>query len=116
MTSAEDGAPLPFPGMFEDPEERDFPVSELTRPRRMDGVREYPLGESELMLFAEDRQVVHTVNVSAWAVWELCDGTRTISEIAAELGPAVSMPAETILPDVLATVERLGALGLVGSA
>ncbi len=99
-----------------EPAQGPFPVSALFRPRRVEGVREYPLGESELMLFAEVRQVVHTMNVSAWAVWELCDGARTVGEIAEELGATVSVPADALLPDVLTAVERLGALGLLGQA
>jgi hypothetical protein len=98
------------------PLERDFPVSGDTRPVRAAHVREFPLGEAEVLLFAEGRQVVHTLNVSAWAIWGLCDGARTVSEIASELAAEVARTSEEITPDVLSTVGRLGALGLLDAA
>jgi hypothetical protein len=59
---------------------------------------------------------VHTLNVSAWAIWGLCDGTRTVAEIATSLGVDVGLSADEILPDVRTTVQRLGSLGLLDAA
>jgi hypothetical protein len=104
---------VPDPDPVDRPAEREFPVDAGTRPARAQHVREYPLGESEVILFAEGRQVVHTLNASAWAVWELCDGSRTIHDIAGELSAVVGRPAGELVSDVETTVRRLGALGLV---
>ena len=98
------------------PLERDFPVGNLTRPVHAKDVREFPLGEAEILLFAEGRQVVHTLNVSAWAIWGLCDGVRTVHEIATQLAADVRMTTDDILPDVIATVSQLGSLGLLDAA
>jgi hypothetical protein len=104
---------VPSPDPVDRPAEREFPVDASTRPTRAAHVREYPLGESEVLLFAEGRQVVHTLNASAWAVWDLCDGTRTVHEIGAELSALVGRPIEDLIPDVQTTVQRLGTLGLL---
>jgi hypothetical protein len=101
------------PDPVDRPARRAFSVDAATRPARAAHVIEYPLGESEVMLFAEGRQVVHTLNASAWAVWELCDGSRTVRDIAAELGAVVRRPAGDLVADVTTTVQQLGALGLV---
>ncbi len=98
------------------PIERPFDVSPATLPTRAKDVKEFPLGEAEVLLFAEGRQVVHTLNVSAWAAWGLCDGTRSVGDIARELARDVRRPAEEILPDVMAIVQRLGSLGLLDAA
>lgn len=111
MASAHRDVPDPDP--VDRPAQRAFPVDGGTRPRRAAHVREYPLGESEVLLFAGGRQVVHTLNASAWAVWDLCDGSRTVHEIAEELGTVVGRAADELGSDVQGTVQRLGALGLL---
>jgi hypothetical protein len=82
------------------------------RPIRAASVKEYPLGE-EMLLFAGGRQVVHALNASAWAVWDLCDGSRTVTEIAGELGEVVGRAPESLVPEVVRVVEDLGKLGLI---
>lgn len=113
-----DGIPQPATGPepTDRPLERDFPVSRETRPVRAAHVREFPLGEAEVLLFAEGRQVVHTLNVSAWAIWGLCDGVRTVRDIAGELAAEVARTSDEIMPDVIATIGRLGSLGLLDAA
>ena len=98
------------------PLKRDFAVGKLTRPMQAKDVREFPLGEAEVLLFVEGRQVVHTLNVSAWAIWGLCDGARTVDEIATQLAADVGTTTDDILPDVIATVSELGSLGLLDAA
>ncbi len=93
--------------------ERPFPVTETSRVVRSPRVREFPLGDDEMMLFIEGTQVLHALNTTAWAVWDLCDGSRTISELAAELSGATGHPFDAVLTDVRASVERLGALALL---
>ncbi len=90
-----------------------FDATSATTPRRAAGVREFPLGTEDLLLFAEGRQVVHTLNLSAWAVWDLCDGSRSVESIAAELAAEVGRPVAEIERDVLSTVQQLGSLGLL---
>ena len=95
------------------PASRPFAVDDGTRVVRGTAVREFPLGDAEMLLFHEARQVVHTLNTSAWAVWDLCDGTRTVAQIARELSAAVGHPFDAVLQDVHAVVRQLGTLTLL---
>ncbi len=98
------------------PAARAFEVHDGLRPRRSALVKEHPLSDDELMLTIGDHQVVHALNPSAWAVWDLCDGSRSVREIAELLAREVPVPLETLLPDVRETVRRLGVLALVDAA
>lgn len=82
------------------------------RPRRASNVREYPLGD-ELLVYAPEGARAHALNVSARAIWMLCDGTRSTEDIVATLAGELECPPETIASDVTAALERLLALGLV---
>lgn len=96
----------------DEPLDRAFPTTPETRPFRAAAVREYPLG-GEVLLFADGRQVVHALNASAWAVWDLCDGSRTVREIARELAELVGRQPDSLIPEVVRAVEDLGKLGLL---
>jgi len=104
--------PTARPEPPDEPLDRAFRATSGTRPVRTAAVREYPLGE-EVLLFATGRQVVHALNASAWAVWDLCDGSRSVRDIARELAELVGREAESLIPEVVRTVEDLGRLGLV---
>ncbi len=54
-------------------------------------------------------------NDVARRVFELCDGSRTVSEVAAVVQQEYDAPAEMIEADVLDIVNELAAAGLVGS-
>jgi hypothetical protein len=96
----------------DEPLARPFRATPGTRPGRSKDVREYPLGD-EVLLFADGRQVVHALNTSAWAVWDLCDGSRTIRDIVRELAELVGRDPDSLEPEVVRTVEELGGLGLL---
>jgi len=104
--------PTARPGPPDEPLALPFHATPSTHPGRAGDVREYPLGD-EVLLFADGRQVVHALNTSAWAVWDLCDGSRTVREIARELGELVGRDPESLEPEVVRTVEELGKLGLL---
>jgi Coenzyme PQQ synthesis protein D (PqqD) len=82
------------------------------RPRRTKDVHEYPLGD-ELLLYVAEGARAHALNVSARAIWSLCDGSRTVAEIASVLADDVGRPAEELRPDVASAIERFEELGLV---
>lgn len=54
-----------------------------------------------------------SLNRSARAIWELCDGRRTLAEISQELGRDLGCPGDELLDDVEAAVRQLSELSLV---
>jgi hypothetical protein len=95
------------------PPERPFHFEDSSRVSRSTRVQEFPLGDDEMMLYLDGRQAVHALNTSAWAVWDLCDGSRTVAELARELSAVTGHPVEEVLVDVRSTIARLGALALL---
>lgn len=84
-------------------------LSPATRPRlssrarlRYDGVR-----DKHVLLFPEGLLVL---NDTAAAILSLCDGQRSVAEIAAELGARYDRPVQS---DVLALLTRLAAKRLI---
>lgn len=69
--------------------------------------------EDELLLYCLGTAEAIALNSSARAVWELCDGTRTVNDIAAELGRYLDRASDDFILDVAASVTRLSELGLV---
>ncbi len=106
-------SPPPLPVDPDDVPTRPFAVQPTSRPRRSTATEQYPLGDTELLVQLRGRSALHTLNASAWAVWELCDGSRSIAEIARELSPDAQRPADVLVADVTLVVQRLGALGLL---
>lgn len=66
-------------------------------------------------MYDPPRGEAFTLNRSARAVWSLCDGSRTIREIANELAEWLQSPADEILCDVRTSVQALDGLGLLES-
>lgn len=88
------------------------PDGAVTRPARLSGAQEYRLGD-ELLVYVPCSETAHALNRSAVAIWELCDGTRTIEEISRELGQCLGRPADALLPDIKQGIARLCELGLL---
>ena len=53
--------------------------------RREDGLLRQPM-DGELLLFDSERNRAHSLNATAAAVWEACDGQRSHEELAAGCG------------------------------
>jgi hypothetical protein len=70
--------------------------------------------DQNLALYDDVCQKLILLNTSAAAVWELCDGARTLDEIVNVLTDAHPAEAEVIGDDVWQTVRKLAELGLVG--
>ncbi len=62
--------------------------------------------DNELLLYHPSRTQILYLNHTASLIWELCDGTRTVGEIAALLAVAYPDSADTILGDVGATLQQ----------
>jgi len=83
----------------------------LECPRRK-AFREHPLSD-EMLLYASDREAAFSLNASAKAIWELCDGRHTLTDICRELGERFQCSQDQLLADVQQAVRRLGELGLL---
>jgi hypothetical protein len=82
------------------------------RPRRRAGVQERRHGEeTELVALGSDRGFL--LNFSAQAIWEQCDGERTVETIARELAERFDAPPEQIQADVEAGVRALDRAGVL---
>jgi hypothetical protein len=61
----------------------------------------------EVVLYDDEQMEYHTLSDSAFAVWQLCDGRRTLGDIAADLAWAgIHLPVEAV---ELAVAELLDA-------
>jgi PqqD family protein of HPr-rel-A system len=56
---------------------------------------------------------VHYLNPTASIVFELCDGTGSVEELAADIADAFGMPVEQVQADVLAIVTQYREAGLL---
>jgi hypothetical protein len=56
----------------------------------------------EAILYDRRNGRAHVLNKSAARVWELCDGSATVEQIAGAFGAAYAMPASDVYDDVLA--------------
>jgi hypothetical protein len=86
----------------------------LTRPLRRPGVREARIVD-DLHLEVPGAADPILLNHSAAAIWELCDGTRTLAQIAGELAQRFEAPHEALNAAVESTtreLENAGALEL----
>jgi hypothetical protein len=88
------------------------PDGAAIRPARLSGAEEHRL-DDELLIYVPRSEKAYTLNRSAVAIWELCDGTRTVEEITEELGQCISRSSAALLTDVIQGVARLHELGLL---
>jgi hypothetical protein len=86
--------------------------SSRTVPRRAAGVIECELSE-ELLLHVPGGSAAVALNASARAVWELCDGRRSLGTIAADLAQRFDAPADEIPAAVRDVVRELGRLQIL---
>lgn len=83
-----------------------------SRPRQLPGVVTSEVLD-ELVAYSPATSQAVSLNASARAIWELCDGTRTVDDICDELSEAAGMPADALRADVTTTVDRFNELGLL---
>lgn len=56
------------------------------------------------------------LNASAFAIWNLCDGQTTLSEMAEAIGELTGAPLDETLTEVTRTIEEFYSLGLASEA
>ena len=67
----------------------------------------------EVVVYCSDTQLAVSLNESASVIWDLCDGSRTIEEICAELSSQAGLNAAQLRDDVRNAVDRLYELDLL---
>lgn len=82
------------------------------RPRRLGQAWVQREGD-RTAVFNPDTGVLHLLNPSALAIWELCDGETTASEMAEAIDEVTGLGAETAESDVVAALSSLNDAGLV---
>jgi hypothetical protein len=88
-----------------------FADPDLQRPKRK-ALQEHPLCD-EILLYASDQAEAFSLNASAKAVWDLCDGRHTIADICRELGGRFECSEAQLTADVHRAVCRLRELDLL---
>ncbi len=88
-------------------------VSATARPccKRLDV---YDLGD-ELLIYSSDWELGITLNHSSKQIWQLCNGTHTVEDMATILSQQLGCAAEALLWDIYTTVMQFHKLGLLES-
>ena len=81
-------------------------VDSRSLPARAPGVQELER-EDELLLFFDVRERGFVLNRSARAVWDLCDGRRTVRDVSRVLEAQLELPRDALFGDVRDTVQGL---------
>ena len=69
--------------------------------------------DGELVLYDPDRDVVHTLNATAHAIWKQCDGAHGIEDIVRELTAHYDVSPEAARGDVERVLAQLSNLQLI---
>ena len=87
-------------------------TSELLRPKRRADALLAKL-DDETLLYHPEWMTGFALNASAFSIWQLCDGERTIAQIVALLQDAYPEAAATIPAEVQASLRTLSSHGVV---
>ena len=71
-------------------------------------------GEAVVLDRANDQ--VHRLNATATCVWNQCDGSRSVEEVAAVVAATFAADPERVLTDTRGVVDQLRELGLLVEA
>jgi hypothetical protein len=84
---------------------------QATRPKKNPDVAE-KIG-STTMLFDANAGRLYELNESAKTMWVLCDGKRTVADVARAMAAEYDAPAEKLAADAAAFVKKMMELGLL---
>ena len=102
--------PMPNAGDADAPDPVE-PVHGATVPRRVPV--EAFVREGESLVYHAERDEASALNRTATEVWELCDGSLTVSAIAGALGSRYGVDAALLFDDVVEALFALRARGLI---
>jgi hypothetical protein len=86
--------------------------NEPVKPRRRDGVLSTQLID-ELVIYDPVSFRAASLNATARAIWQLCDGTRTIEHICGDLEQQYNMSADRVRHEITEKIVLLLQLGLL---
>jgi coenzyme PQQ biosynthesis protein PqqD len=69
--------------------------------------------DGETVIFDRRRGLIHVLNSTAHFIWERCDGTATIADIAQQLATAFEVDPQKVAADVAAFIAQLHAVELL---
>jgi Coenzyme PQQ synthesis protein D (PqqD) len=69
--------------------------------------------DDEAVILDRDADNVHRLNITATAIWNLCDGDASSQVIAERVAADFGRSADEVLPDVIDVLERFRVLGLL---
>ena len=69
--------------------------------------------DGEAVVYDEENGELHQLNPSATLVFQLCDGSGTPEELAADIAEVYGESIDVVGPQVLETIERFGDAGLL---
>ncbi len=78
----------------------------MARPRKMDHLIQHGM-DDEVLVYDPVVDRTHRLNVSATLIWELCDGTRSLEDIARVLTEQFEVEFETALQDAWTVLKQL---------
>jgi hypothetical protein len=81
-------------------------------PRPRAGIDAHPVSD-EIVLYSSDLQKAFSLNGSAAAIWSLCDGSRSVSDIGRTLEESFGSTDGLLLHDIREAVIQFGRLGLL---
>lgn len=82
------------------------------RPRPSGSFTDRDLGD-EFLLYDAGHDRVHVLNGTAREIYLLCDGSRSIPELAALLSERYDVESDRAIADIRETVGRLTRLGIL---
>jgi len=83
------------------------------RPQRRATDLEFTEIDGEIVIYDETDDSMHHLNPTASLIWQSCDGTATIRELAAELRKVAGLPLDQVERDITTAVRQLGEAGLM---
>lgn len=69
--------------------------------------------DGKAVIIGADAQSVYTLNKTATRIWELCDGNKTIDEIAADICEKFDVTSEEAQADVRDTIMKFEKMKLI---
>jgi hypothetical protein len=81
-------------------------------PQQLADVKSYTVLD-EMVLYAPNQEMTFSLNHSAKAIWELCNGKHTIADICEELSKIYGSSSLEILPDVEAAIQQFYKMGIL---